>query len=245
MRVHLTTKFTRSIWLLALGLMLAACVRTPVTPLPTTEYPAKAAGEKRLLVLLRGLGGSAEDFAKFGFIEEAQKHYPHMTIWVPDTHMGYYRQRSLLPRLREDIVQKAQQQGFTRIDFAGLSLGGFGSLLFLQCCDSQIASVILISPYLGDGDLQKSLASSASLAEWRPDQGLKDYEAALWLWLQQRPDVLQKRIWLGYGAEDRLGGHALLARELPVQQTLVVPGGHKNPVFAQIWQRLLQQGALE
>lgn len=252
-----------SLVLLTLCALLMACTRTPGVPMPMVQYPAlekpaapanvtagttKAIGEKRLLVLLHGLGADMQFFNDFGFISAVQKRYPQLEVWVPDAHLGYYRQRSLMIRLQQDLIAKARAGGFQRIDFAGVSLGGFGSLLYLQCCGEDIAKVLLISPFTGDPELHESLAKAESLGNWQPqaDANFKDYQVDFWQWIGRNPELLAGgRIWLAYGDDDRLTGHHLLAKQLPPTQVLVLPGKHQDAVFARLWQQLINAGALD
>jgi pimeloyl-ACP methyl ester carboxylesterase len=230
--------------------LLQACITTK--PLPTLTYsaPADAHGldyaDRRLLVFLRGIGGTVENFADYGMIAAAQARYPNLDVWVPNTHIGYYYKRSLLRRLQEDIVARAKRRGYRRIDFAGISLGGFGSLLYLECCQQNIDNVVLISPYSGEPGTHASIAETEDLRNWKPPAGTEDFELDLWFWIaNNQPLFSSGRIWLGYGDEDYLSGQDLLAERLPENQVLVIDGDHGDEVFARIWQELLDKGALD
>ena len=237
--------------LLVIAGLLQACSIAP-KPLPTLTYSAPAAvrgldySERRLLVFLRGIGGTVENFADYGMIAAAQARYPNLDVWVPDTSIGYYYKRSILRRLQEDIIDRARQRGYRRIDFAGVSLGGFGSLLYLECCQQNVDNVVLISPYSGESGTHASIAATDDLRNWKPPSGTEDFELDLWFWIANNQPLFNSgRIWLGYGDEDYLTGQDLLAERLPESQVLIVDGDHSDEVFARIWQGLLDKGALD
>lgn len=241
----------RIIFALLAAALLAACSIAP-KPLPTLSYSAPAAArglgysDRRLLVFLRGKGGTVENFADYGMIAAAQARYPNLDVWVPDTHIGYYYKRNLLRRLQEDIIAPAQKRGYSRIDFAGVSLGGFGSLLYLECCQQNIDSVILISPYSGEPETHASIAETDDLRNWVPPAGTEDFELDLWFWIGNNQPLFDSgRLWLGYGDEDYLTGQELLAERLPKSQVLIVDGDHSDEVFARIWREFLDKGALD
>ena len=231
--------------------LLQACSIAP-KPLPTLSYSAPAAvrgldySDRRLLVFLRGIGGTVESFSDYGMIAAAQGRYPNLDVWVPDTHIGYYYKRNLLRRLQEDIIVPAQERGYSRIDFAGVSLGGFGSLLYLECCQQNIDNVILISPYSGEPETHASIAETDELLDWIPPAGTENYERDLWFWIANNQPLFDSgRLWLGYGDEDYLTGQKLLGQRLPKSHVLVVEGDHSDQVFVRIWQELLDKGALD
>lgn len=237
--------------LLLVTALLKGCSIAPA-PLATLNYAAptdtdsSVYTERRLLVFLRGIGGSAEDFANYGLVAAAQERYPNMDVWVPNAHFGYYYKRSLLERLQEDIITRARERGYKRIDFAGVSMGGFGSLLYLQCCQETIDKVVLISPYSGERETHASIAEAEDLSSWVAPEDIEDYEVDLWNWIANSDPLFQSgRLWLGYGDDDYLSGHDLLARQLPEDQVLVVEGEHTAEVFTEIWQQILDKGALD
>ncbi len=237
--------------LLCAALLLQGCVAR--APLKTLSYAAPQAAvvdadhsDRRLLVFLRGIGGTVDNFADYGMIAAAQTRYPNLDVWVPDTHVGYYYQRKLLTRLQQDIIIPAQERGYTRIDFAGVSLGGFGSLLYLECCQQNINNVVLISPYSGEPETHASIAETDDLRHWKPPAGTEDFELDLWFWIGNNQPLFDSgRLWLGYGSEDTLTGQDLLAERLPENRVVVIEGDHSDEVFAKIWLELLDRGALD
>ena len=46
-----------------------------------------------------------------------------------DAHFGYYKNRDLVPRLHDDVITPAQQNGYEKIWLLGVSMGGMVSNL--------------------------------------------------------------------------------------------------------------------
>ena len=80
--------------------------------------------------MLPGRGDRGEVFVREGF-EKAGQRLGFDTIMV-DAHFGYYMKRSLIPALDEDIIQPALEAGYENIWLLGVSMGGFGSLLYFS-----------------------------------------------------------------------------------------------------------------
>lgn len=222
-------------------LMLSACLRLPPTeiPIPTVGAEATGPGNDTLVVMLPGMGDRAGTFAENGFLEIAGNH--GLDALAVDAHFGYYRERSLLPRLRDDIILSARAQGYQHIWLLGISMGGFGSLLYAEAHAEDIDGVILLAPFLGDDDLIENIRSAGRLAEWSPpDEGFRDYEVAVWKWLQQeaeRPD--RTPILVGYGESDRLAGAlAPLIDTLDDDQVISRPGNHKWSTWEPLWSEI-------
>lgn len=234
--------------ILCAALLLNACAITRV-PMPVLAYTgsaeAQAVNGKKLLVVLRGMGGSEESYEKHGFIAAMQKQYPEFDVQVPNAHFGYYRKRTIKERLSIDIIDPAIAAGYEEIWLAGVSMGGLGSLVYLRCCEEKITGVILLSPYSGNRGLHKDISAyldGEQEAPWAGDDKAEDSIPALWRWLLADKQILgDGRVWLGYGDEDRLSGHQLLAQQMPEDHVVEVSGGHKVKVFMRIWDEILSR----
>lgn len=209
-------------------------------------YTGPQSDGRSLVIALRGLGGSMHDFEEYGFVEALHKSYPSVDLVCPDAHFGYYRKRTLLPRLQEDFVQPALSRGYAHIYLVGVSLGGLGSLLSLREAPYQYDGAILLAPYSGEEELHAALRQYLAGQRQPPwqdtlsdsDQSLAD----LWQWmLNNKPLFSKGNIWLGYGNSDRLSGHDLLAELLPEDRVITMDGAHRATVFAELWRRILQQ----
>lgn len=226
-------------------LLLTACTTTKI-PIETKYYYGPESDKRSLVIALRGLGGSVQDFENYGFVQALNQSYPSFDLVCPDAHFGYYRKRNLLPRLQEDVIQPALAQGYAHIYLVGVSLGGLGSLLSLQNAPHQYDGVILLAPYSGEEELhaevRQYLAGDRG-APWEKEPSASDQSLAdLWLWLLNNNALLnQGHIWLGYGDSDRLSGHDLLAELLPPDRVVVIEGAHRAAVFAELWRQILDR----
>lgn len=226
--------FARKIGLLcawSLCLLLCACMATPV-PMPTLAYGASD-GQRNpnLLVLLRGLGGEYTDFEAYGIIDEIHKRGLPFDVIVPDAHFGYYRNRTIDVRLKQDIIEPARRQGYRQVWLAGFSMGGLGSLLYLRSNPHDVDGIMLISPFLGWGSIIKEIRAAGGVAQWQPGPyDDDDWERLLWDWIRTYSQTAgdYPPIYLGFGNNDILSadGPGLLATVLAKERAFSVPGGH-------------------
>ncbi|GAB6082769.1 hypothetical protein JCM30471_16830 [Desulfuromonas carbonis] len=223
------------------ALLLPAGCQTPVAPIPTRVYfnPAPQGAEK-LMIMLRGIGGDEEIFDREGLIRELfVRGYPFDVV-APAAHFGYYREESLGQRLEADIIAPARARGYREIWLVGTSMGGLGALMYLTAHPGEIAGVILLGPFLGWGAVPEEIAAAGGIANWQPGavDVKEDWERFLWAWLKEyaaRPDPVPP-IYLGYGSSDFFfSQQEVLARLLPAERVLVVPGGHTYLTLRLLW----------
>src|SRR5690625_6784033 len=69
-----------------------------------------------------------ESFPNHGFVATGSE--LDIDMLAADAHFGYYRERTFVQRLHEDIILPARQQGYQHIWLLGLSMGGFGAVLY-------------------------------------------------------------------------------------------------------------------
>jgi len=189
-------------------LPLSGCIGLPPTenPIPAIETAGAGSRADTLVIMLPGRGDRAVTFIDQGFQREGERH-GFDTIAV-DAHLGYYVNRSLLPRLHEDIVLPAKAAGYRHIWLLGVSMGGYGSLLYAAGHPDEIDSVILLAPYLGDAKLVQEIEAAGGLASWSGrSEGFEDYETGVWTWLREATNGNSgATVILGYGLSDRLTG---------------------------------------
>lgn len=229
------------ILMLAIVPLLSGCIGMVPTevPLPSIATGDTSSGHESLVVMLPGRGDRADTFIAEGFAEAGQR-WGFDTIAV-DAHFGYYMKRSLLPRLHEDIVVPARAAGYKNIWLLGISMGGFGSLLYATEHPHEINGVILLAPYLGDRKLAEEISSSGGLATWSGDASdFKDYEIGIWTWLQEATNgTSTTSVILGYGESDGSAKtHAVLADALEPSSVYTLEGGHKWSTWKPLWERI-------
>lgn len=202
-----------------------------------------------LAILLPGAYDTPDDFLREGFVIAVRERQLPVDLQLVDAHLGYYGDRSVIDRLRQDVVLPARQAGYRRIWLVGISLGGFGALAYAMDHSSEVDGLFLLAPYLGTRGIQKEIAASGDLLRWQPGAAATDEdERRLWLWLAQRATgstAAQPPMWQGYGRDDRFApAHRLLATALPAAHSQELPGGHDWTVWRALWDAFLDRGII-
>jgi pimeloyl-ACP methyl ester carboxylesterase len=227
---------------------ISGCAVTPKIPLEALNYPAQATGRSdNLLVLLRGLGGSNAVFEEEGIIAEIRSRRLPFDLVAPDTHFGYYTNKTLATRLQTDIVVPARRKGYKQIWIAGFSMGGLGSLIYLHSYHRDIDGVLLISPYLGVNSLIQEIKDAGGITAWKhvtTSTDISDWTRLTWSCIREFSEAPQHYppIYLSYGSEDWVArdGPALLATVLPKNRVFHVPGDHNIKTFRILFSRQLE-----
>jgi pimeloyl-ACP methyl ester carboxylesterase len=242
-------QFRRRKGFLLFTLLLAGCIRPrPATvPLRTVSYPGP--GEPRtLVVLLPGRRDTPEDFGRFQFPELADRAGVKADMVAVDAHLGYYYGRTIVDRLREDVIAPARQR-YDRIWLVGISIGGTGALLYAAQYPEDVNGILLLAPFLGEEKVINEVAAAGGLRGWRPPETLApdDFQRRLWSWLKRYEGRSEGQIplYLGYGRSDSFArANALLGAVLPPDRVFTAPGGHGWKAWRVLWQAFLRTGAL-
>ncbi|MBE0582418.1 MAG: alpha/beta hydrolase [Desulfofustis sp.] len=219
-------------------------------PLRTLYYQAdQPPRTKNMIIFLRGRGGSHEDFAAEGFVEAVRVRRLPADMAAPNAHFGYYLGETLIPRLKEDVIEPARRDGYEQFWLVGVSMGGLGALLYAREHPEDVAGVYIISPFLGWSGILKEIEEAGGLRSWEPgpydpDQ---DWQRMLWHWLQQGAAGQQELplLYLGYGTDDPyLAGQSLLAAILPTDRVFAIPGDHTAKTMEELWRIFLDRDGL-
>lgn len=234
--------------LLALGLPAAGCIYHPApatVPMRSLEISAGAPGTRCLVVFLAGRGDTPEHFVRNGFPEKLRQAGSGCATMGADAHLGYFFERTIDNRLREDVIAPAKARGFEEIWLVGISLGGFGSLLYTKEHPGEIAGIVAIAPYLGDRELTDEIADAGGLDSWTPsgDQPPQPENfPAFWSWLEgyEDPEAGHPPLFLAYGRGDRFArANGLVAELLPGDHVFQVRGGHTWAAWRRAWDAFL------
>ena len=207
------------------------------------KYDRASAQPRRcLLVMLPGRGDHAEEYARHGFIEALRKRPLAVDVVTADATFGYYARRTLMPRLREDVIEPAKAKGYEQVWFLGISMGGLGSLLYAKA-NPEFTGIVLLAPFLGDNDVIEEISKAGGVTGWTPGVITEDdYQHDLWRYLKESVAKGAPRITLGVGEEDRLAaGHRLLASALPADHVFRTSGAHDWPTWTKLWDTVLTQ----
>lgn len=221
-------------------------------PVPTTFYPAPAAGpgrSDRQVVLLPGRGSRAKHFERRGFVAAAREHRLAADLVAVDLHFGYYLRGDPPERLRQDVLEPARAAGYAEIHLVGISIGAAAAVALARDNPGRIAGILLMGPFLGPEAMIEEIAA-AGLARWSPGAAglsgsFEPFFARNWEYLRRSArDPSAPPVLLAFGASDRYAaGQRLLAESLPPERVLTVPGGHDWATWGKLWDRILARGA--
>lgn len=223
-----------------------ARVLPATVPLLAKRHLCRAGSPSReLLVCLPGIGDTGHDYEVRGFLSALRASGHHIDMVAADAHFGYYADRSLIERLRTDVIVPAQAHGYEKIWLLGISLGGLGALLYAQTHPEDVAGLVVLAPFLGKS-VADEIARAGGLAQWSTTDGPgEEYERRLWTWLKgyvTHPEGMPP-LHLAFGSRDKFApANRLLASVLPGSRVHVLPGRHNWTTWRRLWQRLLVAG---
>ncbi len=238
-------------------LLLAALLGATVTACATASkdrtmeverHPAALRPSTTLMVLLPGAGDDPAAYVENGFIDALADARGDIDVIAVDAHAGYYFGRTIVDHLREDVLGPARAEGYQQIWLVGISMGGFGALLFSQHHGDMVDGLIVLAPYLGKGRTLRPI-NAVGVRSWEPRAEEGDYSHELWRWLKgyqdQESSPGHPPLYLGYGLDDRSArAHALLGELLPADHTFTGQGGHDWDVWTPLWRRILASADL-
>jgi pimeloyl-ACP methyl ester carboxylesterase len=219
------------------------------TPMRTVARAADASHRSRcLLVFLPGFGDDENVFVEHGFTDALRTRGMAIDSISAGATFGYYSRRTLLTRLREDVLGPARAKGYEQIWVVGVSMGGLGALLLAKDQAPGVAGIYLLAPYLGDDGLLEEIERAGGVAQWEPGVvSPDDYQRDLWRYIKrvtrdpQEPPLL----YLGAGDKDKLGyGHRVLAAALPRDRVFSTPGKHDWGPWSILWADFLDHSEL-
>ena len=229
-----------------------AHLRGAKVPMDSILLQRAATPSKTLIVFMPGAQEAPQDIVKQGFVAQVRARNIDADVMVIDSHIGYFAWRTFDVRIHDDIIAPARKKGYQSIWLAGISLGGFGSLMYAFTYPNEIDGVIALAPFIATNEVLDEVINAGGLARWQPPErlGTDDYERALLRWLQgyaNKPGATEMRpkLYIGYGSEDDLPRfEKLMGTMLPREQMLAAPGGHDWPPWKQMWADALDRAAL-
>lgn len=233
--------------------LLTACFGSGKKQLEVLAYPCQSQPQQNLIVFLQGLGGTLRCpmnvnrcFQMEGFVDAVQSRNLPYDMLAPNTHLGYYQERTLVERLRADVIQPAKADGYHNVWIVGVSMGGLGALLYLKTHPEDIAGVVVLGPYLGDSEILDEIAAAGGVQHWNPGvyNPVEQWQRMLWDWLKRYPnlDSDSAPIIMGMATDDLYyKGHKLLADTLPPDRVIETGGKHRFKTFKGIWDKVLER----
>lgn len=208
---------------------------------------AEPAGQ--LLIMLPGAYGTPEDFVEQGFVAAARRRGLGADIVMADAHLGLFTDRSVIGRIREDIVLPARQGIRREIWLVGISLGALAALGYAARHPDDIAGVVAIAPYPGSREVLDEIAAAGGAAHWRRSTAPRDddLEREVWAWLVDgsKNHDTRPHVYMGYGRQDRFApGQAMMAGTLAADRSCVAAGAHDWTCWRALWEQWLDRGLL-
>jgi pimeloyl-ACP methyl ester carboxylesterase len=216
-------------------------------PMDVLTYQAdETLPHRNLIVFLRGIGGSHRSFESEGLVADIRERGLPFDMVAPNAHLGYYSGRTLIERLREDVILPARAQGYEQIWLVGFSMGGLGALLYIREQPQDIQGVCLIAPFLGDKKILREIEAAGGVRNWVPGayDPDDDWQRMLWHWIQGevRAGGFDPPVDLFYGDQDSyVEGQRLLAAVLPPERVGTLEGRHDIATFKNLWHQFLER----
>jgi hypothetical protein len=192
------------------------------------------------IVMLPAAYTGPDDFVSAGFVSAARERAIPLDFVLIDLHLMQLNDRTLLARLRHEVILPAREAGCQTVWLCGISLGGFIALTYAQRYGGELEGLCVLAPYLGNRVVTREIAAAGGVSGWEPG-GLAadDDERRIWHFIKTRPPG-EAPLHLGFGSEDRFAAsHRMMAAALPSEMVHIVPGGHDWPVWRQLWDNFL------
>lgn len=226
-----------------LALLVAACA--PATPSPMTAVKHELDGAKCLVLFLPGVGDTAAHFDQHGFTQALRDKGLSVDVVAADATLGYYLKGLIPEQLERDVAGPARAKGYAQTWVIGTSMGGMGTALYARA--HPVDGVLMIAPFLGDASVPNEVRAQGGLSKWEAPEKVeqvtpRNFQRELWRWFQAVTSGAEAgpAMYLGWGADDALGGPAsLLAAQLPEDHVFIVPGAHRWTTWKVILDRFL------
>ena len=207
------------------------------TILDTAERGATAPTR---VLLLPAAYTSPDDFLREGFVKAARDRALLVDLVFVELKLQHLTDRSVLRRLRHEVVLPARALGCRSIWLGGISLGGFVALAYAERYPQEIDGLCLLAPYLGNHIVTGEIERANGIHQWSPGAlAADDDERRIWRFIKEQPGR-QSPLHLGFGHDDRFAAsHRMMAAALAPESVDVVPGGHEWPVWRQLWGNFL------
>ena len=192
------------------------------------------------VLLLPAAYSAPEDFLRQGFGKAVKDRAMPVDLVFVELKLQHLTDRTLLRRLRHEIVLPARALGCRSLWLGGISLGGFVAIAYAERYLQEIDGLCLFAPYLGNHIVVGEIERSNGVAGWTPGElADDDDERRIWRFIKEQ----RSRKWplhLGFGHDDRFAGsHRLMAAALAPESADVVPGGHDWPAWLRLWENFL------
>ena len=145
----------------------------------TILEPAQAGctAPTRMLLLPAAYTGP-EDFVQAGFVSAVRERSLPIDLVFAELNLQHLTDRTILRRLRHELVLPARALGSTSIWICGISLGGFIGMAYAERYPREIDGLCLLAPYLGNHMVTGEIERANGVASWEPGELAEDDESA-------------------------------------------------------------------
>jgi pimeloyl-ACP methyl ester carboxylesterase len=194
------------------------------------------------VMLLPPAYASAEDFMRAGFASTVRSRALPLDLVFVELKLQHMTDRSILRRLRHEVVLPARAAGCGAVWLGGVSLGAFIAIAYAERYPHEIDGLCLLAPYLGNHIVIGEIERANGVLEWNPGTVADDDdERRIWRFIKEL-GTRELPLHLGFGQEDRFAGsHRLMAAALPPETVDVTPGGHEWPTWLRLWENFLSK----
>jgi pimeloyl-ACP methyl ester carboxylesterase len=157
-------------------------------------------------------------------------------------NLQHLTDRTILRRVRHELVLPARAAGCLSIWICGISLGGFIGLAYAERYANEVDGLCLLAPYLGNHIVTGEIERAGGVAGWQPGElSQDDDERRVWSFIKSnrsQPVCLH----LGFGREDRFAdSHRMMAAAMSPDRVQVISGGHDWPAWGPLWEGFLDR----
>lgn len=169
-------------------LFFSGCYPSSGIPLVQIQYTAEQK-QQTLVVFLPGRDDSVTIYQKQGFVEAVKDRGLPIDMVALNAHIGYYLNRSIISRLKEDVIEPAKRKGYEHIWIVGDSMGAYGAISYLKTYPKDITVIVLLGPFLGEELLISEIKKAGGLQKWDPGEikpaSKSDWERSIWAWFRE------------------------------------------------------------
>jgi hypothetical protein len=183
-----------------------------------------------------------EDFVRAGLATTVRARRLFLDLVFVELKLQYLTDRSILRRLRHEVVLPARAAGCHSIWLGGVSLGAFVALAYAERFPGELDGLCVLAPYLGNHIVTGEIERANGVREWSPGTlADDDDERRIWRFIKEH-DTRESPLHLGFGQDDRFAdSQRLMAAALPSEVVDVVPGGHEWPTWLRLWDNFLSK----
>jgi pimeloyl-ACP methyl ester carboxylesterase len=192
------------------------------------------------ILLLPAAYTAPEDFQREGFVSAARDRALPLDLVFVELKLQHLTDRTILRRLRHEVILPARAVGCTSLWLGGISLGGFVALAYAERYPHEIDGLCLFAPYLGNHIITGEIERAQGVHQWTPGElADEDDERRIWRFIKEQRDR-PAPLHLGFGREDRFAAsHRMMATALAPGSVDIVPGGHEWPAWRRLWENFL------